>query len=139
MIVTLAAAEVAPGRPLAVRVSEALTLAVCELEGNYYAFDGKCPHRGAALAEGELAGELIICPLHHFKFNLKTGRCVMPRHLRLRSYPVTVEGDKLQIEIRGQSPNSDLRTQTKVDPEFRDAAIPGAVDTVPGESPDRKD
>ncbi|HEY2981766.1 MAG TPA: Rieske 2Fe-2S domain-containing protein, partial [Anaerolineales bacterium] len=105
MIVTVAAGEVPAGKPLAVRVSEALTLAVCELDGNYYAFDGKCPHRGAPLAEGELAGELIVCPLHHFKFNLKTGRCVMPRHLKLRSFPVSIEGDQLRIEIRGQSPN----------------------------------
>ena len=139
MIVTLAAGEVAPGKPLAVRVSEALTLAVCELEGSHYAFDGKCPHRGAPLAEGEIAGELIVCPLHHFKFNLKTGRCVMPKHLKLHNYPVTREGNKLQIEIRGQSPNSDLRTQipnSGSDPEFRGAAIPGAVDTPLGGTED---
>jgi nitrite reductase/ring-hydroxylating ferredoxin subunit len=130
VIVTVGLEEVPAGKPLAVRVSETLTLAVCELDGSYYAFDGKCPHRGAALAEGEIAGELIVCPLHHFKFNLKTGRCVMPKHLRLRSYPVAREGDKLQIEIRGQSPNSDSRIKDEVEP--------GAADTVPAETPDRQ-
>ena len=126
MIVTLGAAEVAPGKLLAVRVSEALTLAVCELEGTYYAFDGKCPHRGAALAEGELAGELIICPLHHFKFNLKTGRCVMPKHLRLRSYPVRREGDELRIEL----------PKSGSDPDFKGAAEPAAADTAPAGTED---
>ena len=100
MIVTLAAAEVPAGKPLSVRVSDSLTLAVCALEGSYYAFDNKCPHRAAPLDTGELAGELIVCPLHHFKFNLRTGRCVMPKHLRLRSFPVTREGDQLKIDVK---------------------------------------
>jgi len=100
VIVTVAAADVPAGKPLAVQVSEELTLAVVRLDGSYYAFDGKCPHRGGQLAEGTLAGELLVCPLHHFKFSLKTGRCVMPKHLRLRSFPVRQEGELLQIELQ---------------------------------------
>ena len=100
MIVTLAVSEVPAGRPLAVRVSDQFTLAVVQLDGNYHAFDGKCLHRGAQLAEGELSRGLIVCPLHHFRFSLKTGRCVMPRHLRLRSFPVRREGDELRIELQ---------------------------------------
>jgi nitrite reductase (NADH) small subunit len=102
LIVTVRPADVPESKPLAVRVSETLTLAVCKLEDAYYAFDGKCPHRGAPLAEGTISGELIICPLHHFKFNLKTGRCVMPRHLKLRSFPVREEAGELKIELEVQ-------------------------------------
>ena len=100
MIVTVGVAEVPAGKPLAVRVSDTLTLAVCELDGAYHAFDQKCPHRAAALTQGEIAGELIVCPVHHFKFNLKTGRCVMPMHLRLRSFPVHEEAGELKIELQ---------------------------------------
>ena len=100
MIVTVAAGEVPAGKPIAVRVSEQLTLAVCAAEGTYYAFDARCPHRGAMLSDGELAGDLLVCPLHHFKFSLKTGRCVMPKHLRLRSFPVRQEGGELRIELQ---------------------------------------
>ena len=117
MIVTVGVSEVPAGKPLAVRVSEKLTLAVCELEGVYHAFDEKCPHRGAPLTQGEIAGELIVCPLHHFKFNLKTGRCVMPKHLKLRRFPVSREGDQLSIDVK-------------------DAAVPAAVDTAPAGTPD---
>ena len=56
MIVTVGVPEVPAGKPLAVRVSDTLTLAVCELDGVYHAFDQKCPHRAAALAHGEIAG-----------------------------------------------------------------------------------
>jgi nitrite reductase/ring-hydroxylating ferredoxin subunit len=112
VIVTVGVAEVPAGRPLAVRVSDTLTLAVCELEGAYLAFDGKCPHRGALLGEGVLEGGLLVCPLHHFKFDLaKGGRCVMPKHLKLKSFPVVREGERLSIDVR-------------------DAAEPAAADTA---------
>jgi len=100
VIVTVAVADVPVGKPLAVRVNDQLTLAVCQVQGKYHAVDGKCPHRGAQLAEGELAGDLIVCPLHHFKYSLATGRCIMPRHLKLRSFPVRQEGDELKIELQ---------------------------------------
>lgn len=102
MIITVNAADVPEAKPLAVRVNDTLTLAVCRFEGAYHAFDGKCPHRGAPLAEGEIAGELLVCPLHHFKFSLKTGRCLMPRHLKLRSFPVHEEAGELRIELEVQ-------------------------------------
>ena len=116
MIVTVGVSEVPFGKPLALRVSDTLTVAVCELDGAYHAFDDKCPHRAAALTGGEIAGELIVCPRHHFKFNLKTGRCVMPKHLKLRSFQVTREGDRLTINVK-------------------DAAAPAAADTAPAETP----
>ena len=81
------------------RVSENLTLVVCQLDGVYYAFDGKCPHRGAQLADGRMDKGLLVCPLHHFKFNVKTGRCVMPPHLRLRSFTIREEAGQLKIEL----------------------------------------
>ncbi len=121
MIVTVGVSEVPAGKPLAVRVSDTLTLAVCELDGAYHAFDAKCPHRAAALTQGEIAGELIVCPVHHFKFNLKTGRCVMPKHLKLRSFPVTREGDRLTIDVK--------------DADVKDAAARAAADTAPAETP----
>ena len=117
MIVTVGVSEVPAGKPLAVRVSDTLTLAVCELDGEYHAFDHKCPHKGALFTQGgEVRGELVVCPLHHFKFNLKTGRCLMPKHLRLRSFPVVREGERLSIDVK-------------------DAAAPAAADTAPAETP----
>jgi nitrite reductase/ring-hydroxylating ferredoxin subunit len=116
VIVTVGVSEVPAGKPLAVRVSDTLTVAVCELDGAYHAFDEKCPHRAAALTRGEITGELIVCPVHHFKFSLKTGRCVMPRHLKLRNFAVIREGDRLSIDVK-------------------DAAAPAAADTAPAGTP----
>jgi 3-phenylpropionate/trans-cinnamate dioxygenase ferredoxin subunit len=40
-----------------------------------YAFAYKCPHAGGVMAEGfiDSLGN-AVCPLHRYKFSLKTGR-----------------------------------------------------------------
>ncbi|GGF27750.1 Rieske (2Fe-2S) protein [Echinicola rosea] len=39
-----------------------------------YAFEQHCPHRGAMLKDGHINGQgEIICPLHAYRFDLKTG------------------------------------------------------------------
>lgn len=40
-----------------------------------FAFEQQCPHRGAALKDGHINGQgEVICPLHAYRFDLKTGR-----------------------------------------------------------------
>jgi len=37
------------------------------------AFEGRCPHQGALLAEGEIVGGELVCRNHHWRFDLATG------------------------------------------------------------------
>jgi nitrite reductase (NADH) small subunit len=107
MRVTLAASEVGPDRAGAIVVDETLTVAVFRIGEAFYAIDGRCPHRGAPLAQGLVAnvnGPVIVCPLHHFKFNLENGRCLLPRHLRVRTFPVVREGNDLVVEMPDPAP-----------------------------------
>ena len=36
--------------------------------GAYRVFDAHCPHQGASLAGGEVQGDSLACPFHHWKF-----------------------------------------------------------------------
>jgi nitrite reductase/ring-hydroxylating ferredoxin subunit len=49
-------------------------LAILRIEDTFHIFDAQCPHRGADLGQANIngAGELI-CPLHQYRFDLKTG------------------------------------------------------------------
>ena len=38
------------------------------------AFEGRCPHQGALLAEGEIVGGELVCRNHHWRFDTATGR-----------------------------------------------------------------
>jgi nitrite reductase (NADH) small subunit len=109
MRVTLPASEVGPDRAGAITVDDRLTVAVFQVGDAFYAIDGRCPHRGAPLAQGLVAqvnGPVIICPLHHFKFNLENGRCLLPRHLRVRTFPVSREGGDLVIDVPDPPPEA---------------------------------
>ena len=37
------------------------------------AFEGRCPHQGALLAEGEMAGDELVCRNHRWRFDAGTG------------------------------------------------------------------
>jgi len=95
----VAASDVTADSPALVVVDDRLLVAVFRDSENFYALDNRCPHRGASLSKGLIDAGHIICPLHHFKFNLETARCVMPQHLRIRKFEVRKEGETLVIEL----------------------------------------
>jgi nitrite reductase (NADH) small subunit len=41
--------------------------------GEVFATQAVCPHRGGPLADGLVGAGTVICPLHSWKFDLKSG------------------------------------------------------------------
>ena len=79
------------------------SIAVFNVGGNYYAIENTCPHRGGPLAEGMMAGEEVICP-HGSRFDVKTGSVLTPPARRgVRSFPVRINGDDVEVEVDLQS------------------------------------
>lgn len=91
--------SVTEGRPATVATPAGLAIAVFLSDGDYFALANACPHRGAPLASGLVDEGAIICPLHHFKFDLKTGQCRLPRNLATRAFAVARDGDRLVITV----------------------------------------
>lgn len=48
-------------------------VAVFRVDGQLRAIQGRCPHKGASLANGELRGECVVCPWHSWEFDTTTG------------------------------------------------------------------
>ena len=79
-------------------------IAVFNVGGNYYAIENTCPHRGGPLAEGMMAGEEVICPWHGSRFDVKTGSVLTPPARQgVRSFPVRISGDHVEVEVDLQS------------------------------------
>lgn len=75
-------------------------IAVFKVDGSYHAIENTCPHAGGPLAEGELEGEVVTCPWHGSKFNVKTGAVLAPPANRgVKSFPVRVTGNDVEIEV----------------------------------------
>ncbi len=100
------AAEIPPGEMKAFDLDGQLVLVV-NVSGEYCAFSAVCPHRGGPLQEGRLEDELIICPWHHYRFNVRTGenwypKNVYPKDLRsglpnLSTRSVRVDSDEIWV------------------------------------------
>jgi nitrite reductase [NAD(P)H] small subunit len=64
-----------------------------------HALENLCPHRGAALAFGEVRGDLVFCPLHAWPFDLRTGGCPEFPDVSVRTFAVHVEGGDVFVEL----------------------------------------
>jgi UDP-MurNAc hydroxylase len=49
-----------------------------------YSFQRFCPHAGEDLALADIDGEVLECPRHHWKWDLRTGECVSGGTVPLR-------------------------------------------------------
>ena len=76
-----------------------LSLALFNVEGQFYAIDDSCPHQGASLCGGKLAGRVIQCCAHGLRFDLASGYLLNSSALKVACYQVAVEGDQLFIVI----------------------------------------
>ena len=48
-------------------------IAVFRLEDGWAAIDHACPHQGGPLADGLVGRACVTCPLHGWRFDLRTG------------------------------------------------------------------
>ncbi len=96
--------EVPPGSMRGVEVL-GRSILVINVEGNYYAMDGICSHGLADLSKGTLDGHVLKCPRHFARYDVRNGKVVSGpvdiegRAWDLRSYPLTVDGDCLTLDV----------------------------------------
>lgn len=63
---------------------------IAKFKDDYFAFAHKCPHAGGIMADGfiDSLGN-AVCPLHRYKFSLKTGRNITGEDY-LKTYPLEI-------------------------------------------------
>jgi nitrite reductase/ring-hydroxylating ferredoxin subunit len=92
--------EVAPGAVKAFTVG-GTTLAIYNLDGNFYATDDECTHAAASLADGMIDGDVIECCMHMGSFHIPTGRVVEPPcEVPLRTYQVVLKDDGVFVDLK---------------------------------------
>jgi len=84
----------------AVRVGT-IQLVMCNVEGQVFAYDDRCPHLANRLSEGNFDGRLITCAAHEWVFDARGGGGVNPAQAQLNRYPVRVVGDAIFVEVGG--------------------------------------
>jgi nitrite reductase (NADH) small subunit len=67
--------------------------------GKVFAVANQCPHRGGPLADGMLAGEQVVCPLHAFRFDPQSGACDQPGVCATATYPVELIDGLVRVGV----------------------------------------
>ena len=87
------------GKPVAVEHGDASIL-LARVEGRVHACAGKCTHFGGPLEQGRQCGREVVCPWHHARFDVTTGRMTAPPALDdLASFPVETRGAGLALRM----------------------------------------
>ena len=66
-------------------------------DGQINAWENRCPHRGASLADGNISESIIQCKFHLWEFDLETGCAIANSDLRVKTFPVKVKNDEVFI------------------------------------------
>jgi len=77
-----------------------VSIALANVNGDFYAVDNLCTHDNGPLGEGRIDRGTIECPRHGARFDVKTGAVkAMPAVKAIKTYPVIVEGDEVQVDV----------------------------------------
>jgi naphthalene 1,2-dioxygenase ferredoxin component len=91
--------DLAAGEVIGVEVG-GRSVAIYDCDGALYATDNVCTHAYACLSDGWLDGNTIECPLHAARFDVRTGKVLDPPATEdLKSYPVRIAGDEIEVNL----------------------------------------
>ena len=73
---------------------------VCHTTEGFHAVENFCTHAGAALEGGRLRGCRLVCPLHGASFDVRDGRATPPATRPLRTWPLRLSENRIEIAVR---------------------------------------
>jgi NAD(P)H-dependent nitrite reductase small subunit len=63
-----------------------------------FAIGNECPHQGGSLCDGAVEGDIVICPLHGWEFDLRSGACMTVPGESVPRFAVTVQDGAVHLE-----------------------------------------
>lgn len=66
----------------------------------YFATQSRCPHAGADLSQGFCKDKKLICAIHRYEYDLKTGRGAPGQNDYIRVYPLEIRDNGLYIGFK---------------------------------------
>jgi nitrite reductase/ring-hydroxylating ferredoxin subunit len=90
-------AAVTPGKGVLASVN-ARDVAVFRRGEELLAIGNDCPHQGGSLCDGWVEGDIVVCPLHGWEFDMRTGACMTVPGESVARYIATVEDRTVYLE-----------------------------------------
>ena len=94
-----ARSDLAEGEVIGVEIA-GRSIALYDADGDVFATDNICTHAYACLSDGWLDGEVIECPLHAARFDIRSGKVLDPPATEdLKTYPVRIVDGEIQVRL----------------------------------------
>jgi 3-phenylpropionate/trans-cinnamate dioxygenase ferredoxin subunit len=94
-----AADEVGPGEIRQYLVEDRF-VALCNVEGEFHAFEDVCTHQFTHLSEGEFMDAEVKCPLHGARFDVRTGAAKsLPAVKPVPKHEVKVDNGNIYVAL----------------------------------------
>ena len=90
--------DLKPGENKVVNVN-GTDVALFNVDGEFFAISNTCLHRGGPLGEGFLDNDVVTCPWHGWRYNVRTGANVVMPSQKVDSYQVKVEGNDVFVAV----------------------------------------
>ena len=78
---------------------EGADIALFNVDGALYAVEDTCLHAGGPLHEGSLRATTVICPWHHWEYDLRDGSCALNPNHKLACYEVRAQAGDVQVRL----------------------------------------
>ncbi len=72
---------------------------VANVGGEYHAMNNMCAHRGGPLGQGPVLDGKVICPLHGWMYDPKTGVPEDDPHRVVAVYKLRIEGEDVFVDF----------------------------------------
>ena len=92
------AAEIPDGQRRLIQV-DGLSIGIFHHQGQWYALQNSCLHRGGPICTGALEGDTLTCPWHGYQYDLPSGQLLLDRHSTLPRYRVELRGEAVYIHV----------------------------------------
>ena len=79
-----------PGSAIEVTINKHV-IAIFNVDGEFVALDGICPHQGGPLGKGELCDGIVTCPWHQWRFDVKSGHCLLSSAIQQPQIELQIE------------------------------------------------
>ena len=75
------------------------TLALYNVNNQYFATENSCSHRAGPLGDGILDGDIVTCPWHGWQFDVTTGKREADDQVRLKTFDVMVTSRHVLVKL----------------------------------------
>ncbi len=76
-----------------------MMVCVANVKGELSALDNTCGHRGGPLGQGTIFDGKVMCPLHCWLYDPRTGVADMDSRYPVAVYGIRVEGDDVFVDV----------------------------------------